>query len=71
MNLSYLKITDLQLQELRDLQNPAGKEARREIRRRKMIDYCDRTAIIKIDDKAYLDEDLAPVEDVIEQPEQI
>jgi|TARA_B100001964_G_C13957803_1_gene476269 hypothetical protein len=71
MDLSYLKITDLRLQELRDLENSTGKEARREIRRRKMVHYCDGTAIIKIDDKAYLDEDLAPVEDVVEEPEQI
>tara|TARA_B100001146_G_C15833750_1_gene286190 strand:- start:92 stop:322 length:231 start_codon:yes stop_codon:yes gene_type:complete len=69
MNLSYLKTTDLQLQELRGLQNSSGKEARREIRRRKMIDYRDGTAIIKIDDKAYLDEDLIPVEDVVEPSE--
>jgi len=71
MDLSYLKTTDIQLQELRLLDNSSGKEARREIRRRKMVGYCDGTAIIKIDDKAYLDEDLAPVEDVVEQPEQI
>ena len=69
MNLSYLRTTDLQLQELRGLQNSSGKEARREIRRRKMIDYCDRTAIIKIDEKAYLDEDLIPVEDGVEELE--
>lgn len=69
MNLSYLKITDLQLQELKVFKNSSGKEARREIRRRKMIDYCDRTAIIKVDEKAYTDEELIPVEDDVEPSE--
>lgn len=69
MNLSYLKTTDLQLQELRSLQNSSGKEARREIQRRKMIEYCDRTAIIKVDEKAYTDEELIPVEDDVELSE--
>ena len=61
MDLSFLKLTDLQLQELRDLKDYSGKEARREIQRRKMVGYCDGTTIIKIDEKA-------PVETVEEQP---
>jgi hypothetical protein len=45
MNLEYLKYTDAQLAEMKDDQTPEGKEARREIRRRVMVGYCDGTAI--------------------------
>ena len=45
MNLEYLKYTDAQLVQLKDDQTPEGKEARREIRRREMVGYCDGTAI--------------------------
>tara|TARA_B110000444_G_scaffold206387_1_gene199887 strand:+ start:951 stop:1154 length:204 start_codon:yes stop_codon:yes gene_type:complete len=67
MNLSYLSKTDLQLQELRDLMSSTGTEARREIQRRKMVGYSDGTMIIKIDDKAPMEEP----ESVVEQPQEI
>ena len=45
MNLEFLSKTDKQLEELRFAQTPAGKLARKEILRRKMVGYCDGTAI--------------------------
>tara|TARA_R100000152_G_C6782249_1_gene219320 strand:- start:15074 stop:15262 length:189 start_codon:yes stop_codon:yes gene_type:complete len=45
MNLEFLKYTDAQLAELKDEQTPNGKFARKEIRRREMVGYCDGTAI--------------------------
>ena len=45
MNLEFLSKTDKQLEELRFAQTPAGRLARKEIHRRKMVGYCDGTAI--------------------------
>jgi len=47
-----LSTTDKQLQMLRDRQDKLGADARKEIQRRKMVGYCDGTAIEKIDAKA-------------------
>ncbi len=47
-----LSKTDKQLQMLRDRQDKLGADARKEIQRRKMVGYCDGTAIEKIDAKA-------------------
>tara|TARA_B100000900_G_scaffold272604_1_gene232853 strand:- start:486 stop:689 length:204 start_codon:yes stop_codon:yes gene_type:complete len=63
MDLSYFGKTDLQLQKLSNLLDYSGKEARREIRRRKLVGYSDGTTIIKIDDKAPIEEVVPVVED--------
>lgn len=60
MDLGYLRKTDLQLQDLSNLMNYSGKEARREIRRRKSVGYSDGTTIIVIDEKA-------PIEEIVEE----
>ena len=52
MTTILLSTTDKQLQMLRDRQDTIGKDARIEIQRRKMIGYCDGTAIEQIDAKA-------------------
>jgi|TARA_B100000497_G_C7650392_1_gene391251 hypothetical protein len=52
MTTILLSTTDKQLQMLRDRQDTIGKDARTEIQRRKMIGYCDGTAIEQIDAKA-------------------
>ena len=52
MTTLLLSTTDKQLQMLRDRQDTIGKDARTEIQRRKMIGYCDGTAIEQIDAKA-------------------
>jgi hypothetical protein len=56
MDLSYLRKTDLQLQELSNLKDYSGKEARREMTRRRLVGYSDGTTIIAIDDKAPIEE---------------
>ena len=45
MLLEIMKYTDKQLEDLRFAQTPQGKWARKEIQRRKMVGYCDGTAI--------------------------
>jgi hypothetical protein len=52
MKTILLNTTDKQLQMLRDRQDSIGKNARTEIQRRRMVGYCDGTAIEKIDAKA-------------------
>ena len=44
-SLKFIKYTDAQLAELKDDQTPDGRIARKEIRRRQMVGYCDGTAI--------------------------
>jgi len=56
MTTLLLSTTDKQLQMLRDRQDKFGKDARKEIQRRKMIGYCDGTAIEKVDPLAKFDE---------------
>ena len=56
MTTLLLSTTDKQLQMLRDRQDTIGKDARTEIQRRKMVGYCDGTAIEKIDAKAPIEE---------------
>jgi hypothetical protein len=55
MNLTYMEITDKRLAGMRDLQNTIGKEARREIKRRQLVGYCDGTNIQAIDAKAVIE----------------
>tara|TARA_R100000084_G_scaffold90898_2_gene44877 strand:+ start:745 stop:939 length:195 start_codon:yes stop_codon:yes gene_type:complete len=45
MLLEIMQKTDKELEDMRFDQTPAGKWARKEIQRRKMIGYCDGTAI--------------------------
>ena len=45
MDLEYIFKTDAYLWKHRDDQDTNGKECRREIQRRKLIGYCDGTAI--------------------------
>ena len=45
MDLEYIFKTDAYLWKHRDDQDTNGKECRREIQRRKMVGYCDGTAI--------------------------
>ena len=45
MNLTYLTHTDRELLAISDQQNTVGKEARREIQRRKMVNYSDGTVV--------------------------
>ena len=49
MNLTYLTHTDRQLLAINDQQNAVGKEARREIQRRKMVGYSDGTVVYNSD----------------------
>ena len=41
----YMQYTDKELDDIRHDQTPEGKYARKEIQRRKMVRYCDGTAI--------------------------
>ena len=52
MNLTFLTKTDKDLHAMRFQQDTDGKLARQEIQRRKLVSYCDGTAIQKIDAKA-------------------
>ena len=52
MNLTFLTKTDKDLHAMRFQQDTDGKLARQEIQRRKLVGYCDGTAIQKIDAKA-------------------
>ena len=45
MDLEYIFKTDAYLWKHKDDQDTNGKECRREIQRRKMVGYCDGTAI--------------------------
>ena len=52
MNLTFLGKTDKDLHAMRDEQTTDGKEARREIQRRKLVGFSDGTNIIVVDAKA-------------------
>ena len=55
MNLAFLSKTDKELHAIRNQQDSDGKEARREIQRRKLVGYCDGTNIITADAKAEIE----------------
>jgi hypothetical protein len=55
MDLTYLSKTDKELLVIAIEQSSAGKEARREITRRRLVHYCDGTAIEKVDAKATME----------------
>lgn len=52
MNLAFLSKTDKDLHAMRNQQDTDGKEARREIQRRKLVGFCDGTNIQVVDPKA-------------------
>jgi hypothetical protein len=71
MDLSFIKKTDAELQELIGEDSPSSKEVKREIRRRRMVGYWDGTLRIVIDDKQLMDFDDEPEQEeqaVVEVP---
>ena len=52
MNLTFLGKTDKDLHAMRNQQDSDGREARREIQRRKLVGYSDGTNVIVVDAKA-------------------
>ena len=52
MNLTFLTKTDKELNAMRFQQDSDGRQARKEIQSRKLVGYCDGTAIQKVDAKA-------------------
>ena len=52
MNLTFLGKTDKDLHAMRNQQDSDGREARREIQRRKLVGYSDGTNVILVDAKA-------------------
>lgn len=55
MNLAFLSKTDKDLHAMRNQQDTDGKEARREIQRRKLVGFCDGTNIQVVDAKAVIE----------------
>jgi len=55
MNLAFLSKTDKDLHAMRNQQDRDGKEARREIQRRKLVGFCDGTNIQVVDAKAVVE----------------
>jgi len=55
MNLTFLGKTDKDLHAMRNQQDSNGKEARREIQRRKLVGYSDGTNITLVDAKAVVE----------------
>lgn len=55
MNLAFLSKTDKDLHAMRNQQDTDGKEARREIQRRKLVGFCDGTNIQVVDAKAVVE----------------
>lgn len=56
-----LSTTDKQLQMLRDRQDVFGKDARTEIKRRKMVGFCDGTAIEIVDPLVVIAEEVSVI----------
>ena len=52
----YLNHTDLELKEMELWKNFEGRMARKEIKRRKLVGYCDGTAIERVDPMAKFEE---------------
>tara|TARA_R100001463_G_C3505472_1_gene219514 strand:+ start:525 stop:740 length:216 start_codon:yes stop_codon:yes gene_type:complete len=55
MNLAFLSKTDKALHAMRNDQTKDGREARREIKRRKLVGFCDGTNIVFVDAKAVVE----------------
>jgi hypothetical protein len=58
MTTLLLGTTDKQLAMLKSRQDTFGKDARKEIRRRKMVGFWDGTMAIKVDSKELIDAEL-------------
>jgi len=56
-----LNHTDKQLKDMAHLQDFDGRMARKEIQRRKLVGFCDGTAIDFVDPKAKIDEPVSKV----------
>ena len=54
MNLTFLSKTDKELEAIKFDQTREGKLARQEVQRRRLVGYCDGTAIRQIDPKAVI-----------------
>ena len=61
MNLTFLSKTDRELDAMKLQQDSDGKLARQEIKRRKMVGFCDGTNIEVIDPKAAIEEEESTV----------
>ena len=68
MTTLLLGTTDKQLAMLKERQDTFGKDARKEIRRRKMIGFWDGTNAVKIDSKEVIDADLDKKEEDVYAP---
>tara|TARA_B100000953_G_scaffold266060_1_gene234053 strand:+ start:194 stop:496 length:303 start_codon:yes stop_codon:yes gene_type:complete len=63
-----LGTTDKQLAMLKERQDTFGKDARKEIKRRKMIGFWDGTNAVEIDSKEVIDADLDQKEEYVYAP---
>ena len=63
-----LGTTDKQLAMLKERQDTFGKDARKEIKRRKMVGFWDGTNAVKIDSKEVIDADLDKKEEYVYAP---
>ena len=63
-----LGTTDKQLAMLKERQDSFGKDARKEIKRRKMVGFWDGTNAVKIDSKEVIDADLDKKEEYVYAP---
>jgi len=54
MNLTFLNKTDKELEAIKFDKTTDGKLARQEVQRRRLVGYCDGTAIRQIDPKAVI-----------------
>ena len=68
MTTLLLGSTDKQLAMLKERQDTFGKDARKEIRRRKMIGFWDGTNAVEIDSKEVIDADLDQKEEYVYAP---
>tara|TARA_B100000586_G_C19873123_1_gene327669 strand:+ start:240 stop:455 length:216 start_codon:yes stop_codon:yes gene_type:complete len=57
MNLAYLKKTDRELEALRMAPTKEGKEARKELQRRKAVGFWDGTMAVKVDPYQEIEEE--------------
>ena len=68
MKTLLIGTTDKQLAMLKDRQDTFGKDARREIKRRKMVGFWDGTNAVKVDSKEVIDATLDKKEEYVYAP---
>ena len=68
MTTLLLGTTDKQLAMLKERQDTFGKDARKEIKRRKMVGFWDGTNAVEIDSKEVIDADLDQKEEYVYAP---